>query len=113
MVTPEAQARQQMDAALNASGWIVQDYKTINLAAGKDIAVRRVPLEWGRCGDSPAAVCEPFDSTDLRERLFARPQPEQTFDAVTVDTAMEQGFDSVAKEKAEAVVRDLRSYLEE
>ena len=35
MSTPEAQARQQIDAQLIACGWVVQDYKQFNPAAGR------------------------------------------------------------------------------
>ena len=48
-MTPEQQARQQIDAQLTASGWIVQDYKALNLSAGPGIAVREVPLTTGPC----------------------------------------------------------------
>ena len=48
-VTPEQLARQQIDAMLIQAGWIIQDYKAINLGAGKGIAIREVPLKSGRC----------------------------------------------------------------
>ncbi len=48
-MTPEAEARQQIDAQLAAAGWIVQDYKAVNLSAGRGIALREVPLDSGRC----------------------------------------------------------------
>src|SRR5678815_5663780 len=48
-LTPEQQARQQIDAMLVASGWIIQDYKALNLGAGLGIAVREVPLKTGPC----------------------------------------------------------------
>jgi type I restriction enzyme, R subunit len=48
-MTPEQQARQQIDAKLVASGWIVQDYKSFNPSAGRGIALREVPLKSGTC----------------------------------------------------------------
>jgi len=48
-MTPEQQARQQIDAQLTASGWIVQDYKALDLSAGPGIAAREVPLATGPC----------------------------------------------------------------
>ncbi|MDD3179246.1 MAG: hypothetical protein PHQ04_02725 [Opitutaceae bacterium] len=48
-MTPEAQARQQIDAMLVAAGWTVQDYKALNLAAARGIALREVPLKTGPC----------------------------------------------------------------
>lgn len=34
-MTPEQQARQQIDAQLVAAGWVVQDYKAFNPSAGR------------------------------------------------------------------------------
>jgi type I restriction enzyme, R subunit len=44
---PEQQARQTIDAALAASGWVVQDYEQMNLAAAQGVAVREFPLAFG------------------------------------------------------------------
>lgn len=41
--TPEEQARVLIDAALTASGWIVQSYRDMNLAAGPGLAVTEFP----------------------------------------------------------------------
>jgi type I restriction enzyme R subunit len=46
-MTPEQRARQNIDAQLEAAGWIVQDYQTRNLNAGPGIAVREFPLVQG------------------------------------------------------------------
>jgi type I restriction enzyme R subunit len=40
MLTPEALARQTIDQKLTAAGWIVQDYRALNLGAGAGVAVR-------------------------------------------------------------------------
>jgi type I restriction enzyme, R subunit len=48
-MTPEQQARQQIDAKLVAAGWVIQDYKAFNPSAGRGIALREVPLKSGRC----------------------------------------------------------------
>ncbi len=48
-LTPEQLARQQIDAQLLACGWLVQDYKQFNPAAGRGIALREVPLKSGTC----------------------------------------------------------------
>jgi len=48
-MTPEQHARQQIDAMLIAAGWVIQDYKALNLAAGRGVAVREVPLKTGPC----------------------------------------------------------------
>lgn len=40
MPTPEALARETIDKKLEAAGWIVQDFKLLNLGAGSGVAVR-------------------------------------------------------------------------
>ena len=45
--TPEEQARQNIDALLTAAGWIVQDRKDANPAAGRGVAIREFPLKAG------------------------------------------------------------------
>jgi hypothetical protein len=44
---PELKARAQIDAALGAAGWIVQDREAMNLAAGRGVAVREFKLTSG------------------------------------------------------------------
>jgi type I restriction enzyme, R subunit len=46
-LTPEQLARQQIDAQLIASGWVVQDKKAINFNAGPGIAVREYQTDVG------------------------------------------------------------------
>jgi len=41
---PEDAARQNIDRMLDASGWVLQDYKDLNLGAGFGVAVREYPL---------------------------------------------------------------------
>ncbi|MBF9239419.1 DEAD/DEAH box helicase family protein [Hymenobacter sp. BT683] len=47
MLTPEQHARQLIDAQLALAGWLVQDYKQINLGAGAGVAVREYPTDSG------------------------------------------------------------------
>ena len=47
MTTPEARARQNIDAQLTACGWVVQDRAAMNLYAGRGVAVREFPLDTG------------------------------------------------------------------
>lgn len=47
MLTPEQHARQLIDAQLQQAGWLVQDYKQVNLGAGPGIAVREYPAASG------------------------------------------------------------------
>jgi hypothetical protein len=46
-LTPEARARIEIDRQLIACGWAVQDYKRINLGAGRGIAVREFVMDGG------------------------------------------------------------------
>ena len=46
-MSPEALARQQIDALLAGCGWTVQDHKQLNLGASQGVAVREVPLVGG------------------------------------------------------------------
>jgi PelA/Pel-15E family pectate lyase len=48
-MAPEEIAREQIDAQLLASGWIIRDYKALNLSAGRGIPLREVPLKSGTC----------------------------------------------------------------
>lgn len=45
--TPEQKARQDIDAALEAAGWVVQDRAEMNLAAGPGVAVRELKMAPG------------------------------------------------------------------
>lgn len=61
-----------------------------------------------------ASACAPFDLPILREALIkVKRDAEQTIDAVTVDTVLNQGFDAVAKAQAEGLVRAFREYIAE
>jgi len=44
---PEATARIQIDAQLNAAGWSVQDIKVLNLSASRGVAVREMQSHGG------------------------------------------------------------------
>ena len=53
MPTPEALAREIIDQKLTAAGWIVQDFKALNLGAGAGVAVREFqtsPSTMGKSG---------------------------------------------------------------
>ena len=44
---PEARARMEIDRQLGECGWIVQDYKKLNLGAGTGVAVREFKMNGG------------------------------------------------------------------
>jgi type I restriction enzyme R subunit len=46
-LTPEQKARVSIDAKLRAAGWVVQDFKEIDLSAGRGVAVREFPTATG------------------------------------------------------------------
>ena len=46
-MTPETKARQQIDHKLEQAGWVIQDMKQLNLAAGMGVAVREYPTDTG------------------------------------------------------------------
>jgi type I restriction enzyme R subunit len=48
-MAPEEKARQEIDRLLTAAGWVMQNYRELNLAAARGIALREVPLKSGPC----------------------------------------------------------------
>jgi len=46
-ITPEDQARQNIDKLLEDAGWSVQSKKETNLAAARGVAIREFPLKSG------------------------------------------------------------------
>jgi type I restriction enzyme R subunit len=46
-IPPEQRARQRIDAMLERAGWVVQDYKSVNLFAGLGVAIRELPTDAG------------------------------------------------------------------
>ena len=45
-MTPEQLAREEIDEQLEACGWVVQDFASMNIHAGLGVAVREYPLRW-------------------------------------------------------------------
>ena len=48
VMTPEAKAREKIDQKLAQAGWLVQDFKKINLSAALGVAVREHPTGTGQ-----------------------------------------------------------------
>ncbi|MBI5901720.1 MAG: DEAD/DEAH box helicase family protein [Rhodocyclales bacterium] len=46
-MSPEQKARQLIDDKLTAAGWLIQDFRKINLAVGTGVAVREYPTDTG------------------------------------------------------------------
>ncbi|MGD0955077.1 MAG: hypothetical protein ABR985_22275 [Methanotrichaceae archaeon] len=47
-MTPEEEARQEIDRLLEAASWQIQDYKDLNLGAALGVAIREFPLKSGQ-----------------------------------------------------------------
>lgn len=45
---PEQKARRKIDKLLEAAGWVIQDYKDMNLGASLGVVIREFPLKEGR-----------------------------------------------------------------
>ena len=45
-LTPEQRAREKIDRQLEAAGWLIQDFASMNIHAGRGVAVREFPLKW-------------------------------------------------------------------
>ena len=50
-MTPEEEARQEIDRQLAECGWVVQDRRAMNIFAGSGVAVREFPLVGGEKAD--------------------------------------------------------------
>src|SRR4051794_4669771 len=46
-LTPEQKARVEIDRKLKAASWVVQDFKQMDLSAGRGVAVREFPTATG------------------------------------------------------------------
>lgn len=46
-MTPESKARQQIDLKLYQAGWVVQDFKQLNLGSARGVAIREFPTSSG------------------------------------------------------------------
>ncbi len=49
-LTPEQRAREHIDGQLEACGWVVRDFASMNIHEARGVAVREFPLEWERDG---------------------------------------------------------------
>ena len=43
---PEQRAREEIDEQLRACGWLVQDFREMDIHAGPGVTVRESPLKW-------------------------------------------------------------------
>ena len=59
-LTPEQQARENIDRMLEEAGWIIQDKNQINPSAGLGIVVREYPTDTGPADSSPSTSSQKF-----------------------------------------------------
>ena len=82
-MTPEQKARLLIDQKLEASGWLVQDMKSLNLGAGRGIAAREYPTDTGQADyvlivdRSPLGVIEAKRDEEGHNLSVHEPQTER------------------------------------
>lgn len=88
-VSPEQQARQRIDEMLERAGWVVQDYKAVNLYAGLGVAVRKLPTAVGPCRlTEPGRLTLTADSgAPLPEAMSRRTEPTHTANSPVLASA--------------------------
>ncbi len=69
-MTPERKSRQQIDRQLEQAGWIVQDYRQMNITAGLGVAVREFPLTTGYADYMLYADAKPIGSVEAKPEGF-------------------------------------------
>jgi type I restriction enzyme R subunit len=57
-MTPEQQARLEIDRQLQQCGWVVQSFRDLNISAGLGVAVREFPLKSGQADYMLYADCK-------------------------------------------------------
>jgi hypothetical protein len=63
--TPEQLARQKIDAQLIAAGWVVQDFKQFNPAAGRGVAHQLLGTNFRSCWKNRTAFC-PHNTKNIK-----------------------------------------------
>jgi type I restriction enzyme R subunit len=106
---PEQQARVEIDLQLAAAGWLVQDYRSMNLRAARGVAVRELPTAAGPADyvlfvDRQAIgvieakkVGTPLTGVEPQTRKY-RQSPKDELPAVLVDGALPIGYESTGAE---------------
>jgi type I restriction enzyme R subunit len=60
-MTPEQKARQRIDQQLTQAGWVVQDYRDMNISDGHAEAGREFPLASGEADYLLSADCQAIE----------------------------------------------------
>ncbi len=67
MLSPEQLARQNIDNQLVQTGWIIQDYRQLNLSASLGIAVREYPTDSGEADYMLFVDCKPVGVIEAKK----------------------------------------------
>lgn len=71
-LSPEAQARENIDQMLGAAGWIVQSRDEANVAAARGVAFREFPLKFAPGNGIPAIRIGIMENDSLVFQAAAR-----------------------------------------
>lgn len=85
-MTPEEEARQEIDQRLEAAGWQIQDYRDLNLGAALGVAVREFPLTTGSV--DYLLVTDLRDPVYNARRIFAFHRPDTLQKWLTQDKTL-------------------------
>ena len=108
-LTPEAQARAEIDEQLGACGWVVQDYRSAAVAEARGVAVREVPTASGSAdyvlyvdGQAVGVIeAKKAGSTltgvEFQTRKYRTAYPDE-LPAFEVDGALPFGYESTGAE---------------
>jgi type I restriction enzyme, R subunit len=80
MQSPEKLARENIDALLTKCGWLLQDYKQLDLSAARGIALREVPLKRGRCDYLLLVDRKPIGVVEAKKEGVPRARGRKDFD---------------------------------
>lgn len=104
-VLPEQEARGEIDRQLVACGWLVQDYRSMNVRAAQGVAVRELPTAAGPADyvlfvDRQAIgvieakkVGTPLTGVEPQTRKY-RQSPKDELPAVFINGALPMGYES-------------------
>ncbi len=123
-MTPEEQARQEIDRQLAAAGWLVQDRARMDIYVGPGVAIRMQgllpdaePTPEGLAAAAKElmrAVLRPFTNVRLQARIMKlQTASEQVIEEVSIDTLLYAGHDAQVRQRAKGLVEGFRAFIEE
>ena len=77
-LTPEQLAREEIDEQLEACGWVIQDFTSMNIHAGRGVAVREYPLKWTEGGKTRPGSADYLLYADGRAIGVGRSEADRT-----------------------------------